>query len=62
MTTTITNGAPSGLTTSRPAGRLGQQPARIEALRRAGLLVGVPRGDGQRLHPSRQRAIARAAA
>ena len=62
MTTTTTNGTPSGLTTSWLAARLGQQPARIEALRRAGLLVGVSRGDGQRLYPSWQRAIARAAA
>lgn len=62
MTTTTTNGTPSGLTTGWLAVRLGQRPARIEGLRRAGLLVGVPRGDGQRLYPSRQRAMARAAA
>jgi hypothetical protein len=54
MTTTTPDGTPSGLTTSWLAGRLGQQPARIEALRRSGLLVGVPRGDGQRVFPSWQ--------
>jgi hypothetical protein len=54
MTTTTANGAPSGLTTSWLAGRLGQQPARIEALRRSGLLLGVPRADGQRIYPSWQ--------
>ena len=54
MTTTTTGAAPSGLTTSWLASRLGEQPARIEALRRSGLLVGVPRGDGQRIFPSWQ--------
>jgi hypothetical protein len=55
MTTTTTgSGTPSGLTTSWLATRLGQQPARIEALRRAGMLLGVPRADGQRVFPSWQ--------
>ena len=54
MTTTTTSSTPSGLTTSWLASRLGQQPARIEALRRAGMLVGVERSDGQRIFPSWQ--------
>jgi hypothetical protein len=54
MTTTTTGGAPSGLTTSWLATRMGLQPARIDALHRSGELLGVPRADGQRVFPSWQ--------
>jgi hypothetical protein len=44
----------SGLTTSWLASRLGTQPARIEALRRDGQLLGVRRPDGQTVFPAWQ--------
>jgi hypothetical protein len=42
---------PSGLTGSWLAARWGTQPARIEAMRQAGGLVGVRRADGQIVYP-----------
>ena len=44
----------NGLTTDWLAARLGEQPARVEARRRAGELVGVRRPDGQHVYPSWQ--------
>jgi hypothetical protein len=52
--TTMANGTPSGLTTPWLAGRLGLPQARVEAMQRAGMLLGVPRRDGQRVYPSWQ--------
>jgi hypothetical protein len=39
------------LTTAWLAARLGEQPARVDARRRAGQLVGVAREDGQHVYP-----------
>lgn len=44
----------TGLTTSWLATRTGVQPARIDALRRSGELLGVRRADGQHVFPSWQ--------
>ena len=44
----------NGLTTDWLATRLGEQPARVEARRRAGELVGVRREDGQHVYPGWQ--------
>jgi hypothetical protein len=44
----------TGLTTDWLAARLGVQPARVEALRRSGELVGVRRADGKHVFPSWQ--------
>ena len=44
----------NGLTTDWLAARLGEQPARIDARRRAGELVGVRRPDGQHVYPGWQ--------
>jgi hypothetical protein len=44
----------TGLTTDWLAARLGEQPARVEARRRAGELVGVRRDDGQHVYPGWQ--------
>lgn len=49
MATAIT-----GLSTDWLAARLGVQPARVDALRRSGDLVGVPRPDGKHVFPSWQ--------
>jgi hypothetical protein len=43
-----------GLSASWLAVRLGTQPARVEAMRRAGTLVGVPTADGDVVYPSWQ--------
>ena len=44
----------SGLTTSWLATRLGLQPAQVDAMRRAGTLLGVRRSDGEYVFPSWQ--------
>ena len=44
----------NALTTAWLAARLGEQPARVEARRRAGELVGVRREDGQHVYPGWQ--------
>jgi hypothetical protein len=44
----------NALTTDWLAARLGEQPARVDARRRAGLLVGVRREDGQHVFPGWQ--------
>ena len=44
----------NALTTDWLAARLGEQPARVEARRRAGELVGVRREDGQHVFPGWQ--------
>ena len=44
----------NGLTTDWLAARLGEQPARVEARRRAGELVAVRRADGQLVFPGWQ--------
>ena len=44
----------SGLSTDWLAARMGVQPARVEALRRAGELLGVRRPDGKHVFPSWQ--------
>ncbi len=46
--------ASTGLTTDWLAARLGVQPARVEALRRAGELLGIRRADGTHTFPSWQ--------
>ena len=46
--------APTGMTTSWLAARWGTQPARVEAMRRAGELVGVRRGAGEVVYPTWQ--------
>jgi hypothetical protein len=43
-----------GLSASWLAARLGTQPAKVEAMRRAGILVGVPAEDGDVFYPSWQ--------
>ncbi len=43
-----------GLSTSWLAVRLGTQPAKIAAMRRAGTLIGVPGADGGVVYPSWQ--------
>jgi hypothetical protein len=43
-----------GLSTSWLAVRLGTQPAKVEAMRRAGSLIGVPAEDGSVVYPSWQ--------
>jgi len=49
------NDAPEpALTQSWLASRLGTQPAKIAAMRRAGELIGVPGGDGGVCYPSWQ--------
>jgi hypothetical protein len=42
------------LTRSWLAVRLGTQPAKVDAMRRGGQLIGVPRDDGQVVYPSWQ--------
>lgn len=44
----------NGLTTDWLAARLGEQPAQIDARRRAGELVAVRRPDGQHVYPGWQ--------
>jgi hypothetical protein len=44
----------SALTTSWLAARLGTQPAKVEAMRRAGLLIGTPGENGGTVYPSWQ--------
>jgi hypothetical protein len=44
----------NALTTAWLAARLGAQPARVEALRRAGRLVALRRADGQHVFPAWQ--------
>jgi hypothetical protein len=46
--------ATTGLSTDWLAARMGVQPARVEALRRAGELLGVRRADGKHVFPSWQ--------
>ena len=48
------NGSNTGMTTEWLAARLGLQPSRIDGLRRAGYLVGLPREDGRHEYPSWQ--------
>ena len=43
-----------GLSASWLAVRLGTQPAKVEAMRRAGSLIGVPAEDGSVVYPSWQ--------
>ena len=43
-----------GLSTSWLAVRLGTQPAKVDAMRRAGTLIGVPGDDGGVVYPSWQ--------
>jgi hypothetical protein len=44
----------NALTTAWLAARTGEQPARVEARRRAGELVGLRREDGQHVYPGWQ--------
>jgi hypothetical protein len=50
----VANGTVTGLTTPWLATRMGLQSAQVEALRRAGELLGVRRPDGQVVYPAWQ--------